>query len=96
MKSGTVNGADIAPDSKGTISIPAAPDNADALSVKATDQYGEELFTWVFKLKNSDNIYKGGAKGSKPTVSGNTVKAGNVTYTFSETDGTLASVTTNK
>lgn len=96
VKSGTVNGADIAPDSKGTISIPAAPDNADALSVKATDQYGEELFTWVFKLKNSDNIYKGGAKGSKPTVSGNTVKAGNVTYTFSETDGTLASVTTNK
>lgn len=96
VKSGTVNGADIAPDSKGTISIPAAPDNADALSVKATDQYGEELFTWVFKLKNSDNIYKGGAKGSKPTVSDNTVKAGNVTYTFSETDGTLASVTTNK
>ena len=96
VKKGTVNGADIAPDSKGTISIPMTPKEADALSVKATDQYGEELFTWVFKLKNADNIYKSGAKGSKPTISGSTVKAGDVTYIFSETDGTLAKVTTRK
>ena len=96
VKSGTVNGADIAPDSKGTINIPAAPADADALSVKATDQYGEELFTWVFKLKDSENINKGKASGNRPTFSNNTVKAGNVTYTFSATDGTLASVTTSK
>ena len=96
VKSGTVNGANIAPDSKGTISIPAAPADADALSVKATDQYSEELYTWVFKLKDSDNIYKGKAGGNRPTFSNNTVKAGNVTYTFSATDGTLASVTTSK
>ena len=96
MKSGTVNGANIAPDSKGTINIPAAPADADALSVKATDQYGEELFTWVFKLKDSENINKGKAGGNRPTFSNNTVKAGNVTYTFSATDGTLASVTTSK
>lgn len=96
IKKGTVNGADIAPDSKGTITVPSAPANADALSVKATDQYGKELFTWVFKLNNSDNIYKGNAKGGKPTVNGNSVKTGNVTYTFSETDGTLAKVTTGK
>lgn len=96
VKSGTMNGADIAPDSKGTINIPAAPADADALSVKATDQYGEELYTWVFKLKDSENIYKGKAGGNRPTFSNNTVKAGNVTYTFSATDGTLASVTTSK
>lgn len=96
VKSGTVNGADIAPDSKGTINIPAAPADANALSVKATDQYGEELYTWVFKLKDSENIYKGKAGGNRPTFSNNTVKAGNVTYTFSATDGTLASVTTSK
>ena len=29
-------------------------------------------------------------------MNGNTVKAGNVTYTFSDTDGTLSSVTTGK
>ena len=96
VKSGTVNGANIAPDSKGTINIPAAPADADALSVKATDQYGEELFTWVFKLKDSENINKDKAGGNRPTFSNNTVKAGNVTYTFSATDGTLASVTTSK
>ena len=96
VKSGTVNGANIAPDSKGTINIPAAPADADALSVKATDQYGEELFTWIFKLKDSENINKGKAGGNRPTFSNNTVKAGNVTYTFSATDGTLASVTTSK
>ena len=96
VKSGTVNGANIAPDSKGTINIPAAPADADALSVKATDQYGEELFTWVFKLKDSENINKGKAGGNRPTFSNNMVKAGNVTYTFSATDGTLASVTTSK
>ena len=96
VKSGTVNGANIAPDSKGTINIPAAPADANALSVKATDQYGEELYTWVFKLKDSENIYKGKAGGNRPTFSNNTVKAGNVTYTFSATDGTLAGVTTSK
>ena len=96
VKSGTVNGANIAPDSKGTINIPAAPADADALSVKATDQYGEELFTWVFKLKDSENINKGKAGGNRPTFSDNVVKAGNVNYTFSATDGTLASVTTSK
>ena len=96
VKNGTVNGANIAPDSKGTITIPAAPSEADALSVKATDQYGEELFTWVFKLKNAENIYKDNTRGNRPTFSNNTVKAGNVTYTFSATDGTLASVTTSK
>lgn len=96
VKSGTVNGANIAPDSKGTINIPAAPTDADALSVKATDQYGEELYTWVFKLKDSENINKGKAGGNRPTFSDNVVKAGNVNYTFSTTDGTLASVTTSK
>lgn len=96
VKQGTINGADIAADSKGEIKIPAAPDNADALSIKATDQYGEELYTWVFKLKDADKLQVKAAKAGKPVMNGNTVKAGNVTYTFSETDGTLSSVTTGK
>lgn len=96
VKNGTVNGADIAADSKGSINIPAAPKEADALSVKATDQYGEELYTWVFKLKDSEKLNISAAKGSKPVMNGYTVKAGNVTYTFSKTDGTLSNVTTSK
>lgn len=94
VKNGTVSGIDIAADSKGTITIPAAPKDADALQIKATDQYGEELFTWVFKLKDTEKLYTNTPVGSRPTINGNTVKAGKVTYTFSETDGTLASVVT--
>ncbi len=109
IKSGKVDGADIAPDSKGTIKIDTAPADAEALRVKATDQYGEEIFTWVFKLKESQaaqsaRFAKSSNSSQAPQVSHSQgsqssqliVKAGNTTYTFSETDGTLASVVTSK
>lgn len=97
LKNGTLKGADIAADSKGTITIPAAPSEASALKLKATDQYGEELFTWVFKLKDAEKLQsKKVTANSRPQMTGNTVKAGNVTYTFNEKDGTLQSVTTKK
>ncbi len=96
VKKGTVDGLDIAPDSKGTMKIAATPGEAEALKVKAEDRYGEELFTWVFKLKDSQKLYNTAKTGSKPVFNGYTVKAGNVTYTFSKTDGTLQSVKTGK
>ena len=96
IKQGTVNGADIAADSKGSISIPAPPAGAEALSVKATDQYGKELFTWVFKLDDSGKLYAKASSGKRPELKDGVVKAGSVTYTFSEKDGSLASVTTGK
>lgn len=94
VKKGSVNGANIEADSKGTINVPAAPKDAEALQVKATDQYGEELFTWVFKLKDSEKLLISTPSSSRPTMNGNTVKAGKVTFTFNETDGTLSSVVT--
>ncbi len=96
VKNGTVKGANIAPDTKGTVTIAAAPADAEALRMKATDQYGEELFTWVWKLKDSQPLVCSAAKAGKPTYNNGVVKAGNVTYTFSETDGTLAAVKTAK
>ena len=97
VKSGTVNGAEIAADSKGQITVGAAPKDADALRVKATDQYGEEVFTWVFKLKDSDKLSaKAKAAGSRPQMQNGEVKAGRVTYTFNEKDGTLSGVKTAK
>ncbi len=96
VKHGTVNGADIAADSKGQISVGGVPAGAEALKVKATDQYGEEVFTWVFKLKDTDKLFAGGKGGKRPQMQGNTVKAGNVTYSFNAADGTLAGVTTGK
>ncbi len=99
IKSGTVKGLDIAPDSKGTMTIAAAPDGAEALSVKATDQYGEELFTWVWKLADSAPLYAEATNG-KPSVSEKngmlTVSAAGKSYAFSQTDGKLASVVTAK
>lgn len=50
----------------------------------------------MFKLKDADKLQVKAAKAGKPVMNGNTVKAGNVTYTFSKTDGTLSSVTTGK
>lgn len=97
LKSGTVKGVDVSADTNGTLSIAAAPQNASALQVKATDQYGDELFTWVFKLKDGDRLKaKVSSSEVRPQMTGNTVKAGNVTYTFNENDGTLKSVVTKK
>ncbi len=96
IKSGTVSGANILPDSKGTISIAQAPLDAEALRITATDQYGMELFTWVFKLKNSPSLYSSSSSSGKPTYNDYTVKAGGVTYTFSKEDGTLEGVSVGK
>ena len=96
IKHGTVNGANIDADSKGQINIGAAPKEADALKVRATDQYGEEVFTWVFKLKDADKLYTQSNNSKRPQMQNNVVKAGNVTYTFNDKDGTLSSVVTAK
>lgn len=97
IKKGIVNGADIKADSEGQISVGAAPKDAEALIVKATDQYKKELFTWTFKLKDSGKLYATvNTGGNRPQMQGGVVKAGNVTYTFSETDGTLKSIETKK
>ena len=97
LKSGTVKGADIKADSNGTINVGAAPKDADALIVEATDQNGKNLFTWTFKLKDSDKLFASAkSNGSRPVMQGNVVKAGNVTFAFNEKDGTLQSVTTKK
>jgi len=95
-KSGTVNGARISPRDKGTITISPAPTDAEALQIKATDPYGMELFTWVFKLKDSQRPQFAAITGKRPQVNGYVVTAGNTTYTFSETDGTLFKVKTSK
>lgn len=96
IKHGTVNGANIDADSKGQINIGAAPKEADALKVRATDQYGEEVFTWVFKLKDADKLYTQSNNSKRPQMQNNVVKAGNVTYTFNDKDGTLSCVVTAK
>ena len=96
LKNGTVHGIDIAADSYGQLSVGAAPKDADALIVEATDQYKKNLFTWTFKLKDSDKLYTQATKGNRPQIQNGVVKAGKVTYTFNTEDGTLKSVQTGK
>ena len=99
VKTLTVNGADIAPGKSGEVRIGDVPADAEALSVKATDHNGMELFTWVFKIQDtkSDMIVKAENRMRKPrpTYSNGTVTADNTTLTFSTEDGTLRSVSVN-
>jgi hypothetical protein len=96
INKGSINGIAIAAHQKGTISIPTVPKDADALSIKVTDPYGKELFTWVFKLKDALIEHHKSSKESRPIFNHNTVKAGNLSFTFSDIDGTLQQVTTLK
>lgn len=96
VKSGKINGCNIMARQSGTINIGAAPADAEALQVTATDQYGDELFTWVYKLKDSPALSVKSTIGKRPVMTDNVVKAGNVTYTFSSEDGTLSNVETSK
>lgn len=97
IKSKTINGADIAPGQTGEIAVADVPADAEALVVKATDQYDEELYTWAFKLKDTrtDMTVKreNRMRKPRPSYSNGVVTADNTTYTFSTEDGTLRSVT---
>lgn len=96
----TINGLDVEPGKKGEIQIGAAPADAEALVVKATDHDGMEIYTWVFKMQ--DTKYNVLAKKEnrmrkpRPSYTNGVVTADDVTFTFSTTDGTLKSVKTPK
>ncbi len=96
----TVNGLDVAPGAKGEIQVGAAPADAEALVVKATDNTGMEIFTWVFKMQDTrhDIMVKNENRMRKPcpTYNNGIVTAYNTTFTFSTTDGTLQQVVTPK
>lgn len=95
LKQGKVSGLNIAPQTSGILSIGTMPAKANALSVKATDSQGNELFTWVFKLSNANISVKSTATGL-PSVRNEgdslLVKAGNTAYVFSRKDGMLREV----
>ena len=94
----TINGLDVAPGKKGEIKIGAAPADAEALVVKATDNNGMEIYTWVFKMQDTKfNVLakkENRMRKPRPSYDNGVVTADNVTYTFSTTDGTLKSVVT--
>jgi len=99
LRTKTVNGADIAPGQKGEIDLGGVPAGAEALTVRATDHNGMELYTWTFKLRDTETDMtvrnENRMRKPRPSYSNGMVTAGNTVYTFSTQDGTLGSVTVN-
>lgn len=59
LEEGTLSGPDLLPKQRGTIKIPFDPhkkEKADVLTLKATDRYGRELYTWTWPLKKVTDI----------------------------------------
>lgn len=102
VKSKTVKGGNIAPGESGDIEIGTVPADAEALIVKATDHNDMELYTWTFKIRDTqtDMAVKNENKMRKPRPSYTikdgllTVESSGTTFVFSTTDGTLSRVLT--
>ncbi len=91
----------LAPGAKGwlKVSLPSAWQSADVLRIKMTDPHGRHVNTWTWPLKKPE-IKAGelltGKKPGRPFVqeTGDTlkVKAGDLVYAFSKSDGTIRQV----
>lgn len=94
--------ADAMPHTATTATLPAAPQQAEALEVSAKDAAGQHLFTWVFKLRDTESTPAATAKAAaRPhatrTAAGTlTVEAAGTTYAFSTKTGTLQGVKTRR
>ena len=95
VKGGELKGPDVAPHSSGSLKLPVDKcDGAEALYITASDQYGNELFTWSYPVKNQPWI--AGKSGAKAQTSEAdtvlTVKASDAEYSFSKNNGYLLGV----
>jgi len=98
-----MSGLDVEPGKTGKLEVGKAPQNAEALKVTATDQYGEEIFEWSFKLAaqespakaESPDINAKAESADSPAKTCSVEKAG-VKYEFCPKTGMLKSVATKK
>lgn len=96
LKKGEVKCPDIPAHGAGLLQIPAAMKGANALMLTATDMYGNDLFTWSYKLEDvaaePDRLNTSAKATYKETPETLTVEAGSRTFTFSQKDGQLKGV----
>lgn len=96
LKKGEMKCPDIPAHGAGTLQIPAAMKGANALMLTATDMYGNDLFTWSYKLEDvaaePDRLNASAKATYKETPETLTVEAGSRTFTFSQKDGQLKGV----
>ena len=92
-----VKGLDISPKASGSFKLPVSVAGANALMIKVTDERGEELFTWCYKLKNIDDdaIVTKGKIGYSKDENGIEVNVAGRKFCFDSNDGYLKSVEVN-
>jgi len=103
LAEGSLLGPDLQPKQRGMITIPFDPDQkekADVLSLKVTDMYGRELYTWTWSLKyveelNNKWIVKRPSYG-KVKVGGSatalTLETGDLTVSFDKSTGLMLGI----
>lgn len=103
VAAGKAAGIDVPPGESGTVdlNLPASWHNADALYFTATDQYGQELYTWTWAIKSPGEVtrkYLDAAKAAgviKETTGTNQyiLQNSDIQYTFDTVTGYLQKVT---
>ena len=93
----------LAPGTAGLMQLPLPRtwNQADALQLRAVDQYGQELFTWTWPIKTPADIIKSNLSVLKATSPAKEVLEGTsysiindgITYTFDSSTGYLSNVT---
>lgn len=88
LKEGKLKGPDVAAHAAGELKIPAAVSGANALVITVTDCYGQELFTWSYKLKSVD-LFSQEENGNTAVVNGGNRTKNKATTKWVNSDGTL-------
>ena len=105
LKSGLANAPNLEPFAKGNIQIPLPVDwkQYQALALTATDQHGEELYRWVWKIQNNSQLIPALLKSklvAKASVTEKdsiiTVKGGEISVSFSKTNGQIVALANDK
>ena len=94
LKEGTLKSPDAPAGSKGTVIALSGSNDADALQLTATDVYGNEIFTWCWRLDTIRQTTTATAASieTHDTPDALILTAASRTYTFSKQNGRLQSV----
>jgi hypothetical protein len=106
MKSGTAVAPNVEPFDKGTIQIPLPTDwkQYQGLALTATDQHGEEVYRWVWKIQQNTQVIatlmQSKQKITKVLVTDKdsilTVKGGDISVSFSKKTGKIIGLANDK
>ncbi len=97
VKEGTFESPDVAPGGRTQFTVPKTKD-ADVFQLTATDPYGQEIFTWGYKLATHPLLFNKRSQRENTYTENDdqlVVKHGKRQYTFSKKTGYLMGVSVN-